>query len=233
MSSAIVDVSKPAGPKRVFLEGLPGAGKSTLCRRLQERDGVNYVPEVYDTGAIEIAKDYIIPSTASSALARAIEFERGRHVDHDAVFDRSFLTWLVLAGAIHIEDRPDVFEESVETIGKAIDDRRILLPSAIVYLEADPATSLARQSSRGAGATSEPGMEIFSDIKTLQRLRVADRAILDSCCDIPLLVIDGRLPTEAAADSVLGVMSTEHDTTASKINLDLYAQKMFSVRRQW
>ncbi len=214
--------------KRIFLEGLPGAGKSTLVTELERRS----VPVVHELGKV-LGVDAFPGNGISVAEILNIDDwfiaqEMSRMQSMEAVYDRSYLTHLTYAHGYGRYMNLPSFEPTVDKYSNALKKGRLELPTAIMYMDIEPDASIERQRIRsGMGVAALDSF--WEDKDYLASLREAYDALLDSCDNIAVIQLDGSQDTSSLADET-EVFIREHFASSElgqpKLKLGKYVTRL-------
>ena len=186
---------------KVFLEGLPGAGKTTTSKILREER----IPVARDFGLANGAEDYPGNGTTVDEILAIddwfINKESERMRSDSGIFDRSYLGNLTYAYAYGRYKGLDSLKPTIKKYEQAIAVGRLALPEGIVYIDIDPELSIERQYKRvGEGV---PLLDDFwRDKYFLQDLRDSHTALFNSFTNIPTLILDGETESEAVAHGI-------------------------------
>lgn len=186
---------------RIFLEGLPGAGKTTTSKILREER----VPVARDFGLANGAEDYPGNGTTVDEILAIddwfIDKESERMRADSGIFDRSYLGNLTYAYAYGRHMGLDSLKPTVRRYAQAIAVGKLALPEALVYIDIDPELSIERQHQRvGEGV---PLLDDFwRDKFFLQDVRDSHTVLFNSCANIPTLILDGKTESVAVAHCI-------------------------------
>lgn len=198
---------------RVFIEGLPGAGKTTTTKFLRESG----LPVAQDFGLVHGADDYPGNGTTIDAILAIddwfIDKESERMKSDADIFDRSYLGNLTYAYAYGRHMRLDSFKPTVIKYEQALALGKLALPEGLVYIDVDPEISIERQYKR-----VDEGVPLLDDFwrdkSFLQDLRDAHHALFEACINITTLVIDGEIASPIIANRVASFYSSLNKITA-------------------
>jgi thymidylate kinase len=187
--------------KRLFVEGLPGAGKTTTSKILKEKQ----VPVARDFGLAHGADDYPGNGTSIESILAIddwfISKESERMQSDSGIFDRSYLGNLTYAYAYSRLRGLDSLRPTVSKYEKAVTLGRLALPEGLVYVDIDPELSIERQYKR-----VNEGVPLLDDFWRdrffLQDLRDSYNTLFNSCTGIPLLRLDGQNEIASIADNI-------------------------------
>ncbi|MGH2448535.1 MAG: AAA family ATPase [Chloroflexota bacterium] len=186
---------------RIFVEGLPGAGKTTTSKALRKRN----VPVARDFGLANGAEDY--PGngkTIEEILAIDdwfIEKEAQRMESTEGIFDRSYLGNLTYAYAYGRFLGLNSLKPTTKKYEHAISIGQLALPEGLVYIDIDSELSIERQHKR----TSEgiPLLdEFWQDKHFLNDLRDSHTALFNSCSNISIVTISGESEPDIVASGI-------------------------------
>jgi thymidylate kinase len=148
------DRPRRLGPEVVAVEGLSGAGKTTVVRALSKVPGIHVVAEAYDRfprrPSLEFAHRDELLALESRLLAedarRYVESRRPRRSPSTVVTDTDFLGTLTYGYglATEIDARWDVLAPLVQTARSELEKGRWGLADRYIYLDVPPHQALAR-----------------------------------------------------------------------------------------
>ncbi|HOI18646.1 MAG TPA: hypothetical protein PLX15_02170 [Candidatus Woesearchaeota archaeon] len=182
---------------RIFIEGLPATGKSTLLYLL-ERQKYRVVHEL----------GHVLPPNAFPGDGLNLEHmlsindwfiapESERFVDDkQTIYDRSFLTHLSYAYAYSRYSGIDGFAPTMAQYALALAQERLFLPDTLIYLNISPEESINRQRIRIQNGEEPPLPSFWRDTNFLHDLKRADYALFDSMQGIKIVCLDATLSTE-------------------------------------
>lgn len=209
--------------RRIFVEGLPCAGKSLLVKHL-EQQGHNVVHEL---GRTINPNDFPGNGTTLDEILKIddwfIRHESDRS-NRTGVYDRSFLTHVTYAYAYGIYRGTQSFRPTVERYIDAIEAERLMLPDAITLIDIEPEESIERQVIRVASGR-RPLDDFWSDIEFLGNLRRAYGSLLVKCMGIEVVFIDGHSTTEEKCQEVEPLLVGTANTD-KVIDLDKYCEEL-------
>jgi len=175
---------------KIFVEGLPAAGKTSLIKFLE----IKGYPVVHELGRV-------LPQTAFPGNGKNLEHmikinkwfieqESNRFVHHpDTAYDRSYLTHLSYAYAYSKYTGIIGFNLTINQYNSAIVNKLLVYPDSVIYLDISPEESIKRQITR-TKREEQPALPTFwRDKKFLQDLKTADAALFKSMNNIQILKI--------------------------------------------
>jgi thymidylate kinase len=201
---------------RIFIEGLPGAGKTTTSKILREKN----VPVARDFGLANGADDYPGNGTTVEEILAIDDWfiakEAERMESTEGIFDRSYLGNLTYAYAYGRLLGLDSLKPTTKKYEHAIAIGKLALPEGLVYIDIDPELSVKRQHKRvGEGI---PLLDDFwRDKHFLQDLRDSHIALFSSCSNIPVVTISGESKPAIVASGIADFY-TGIDTGAAQLD---------------
>jgi len=209
---------------RVFIEGLPGAGKTTTSKILTQKG----LPVARDFGLAQGAEDYPGNGTSVDEILAIdnwfIDQEAERMKSDVGIFDRSYLGNLTYAYAYSRLLGLDSLKPTTEKYKHAIEIGKLALPEGLVYIDVDPELSIKRQHQRVSEGT--PLLEEFwRDKGFLQDLRDSHVALFEACIDMPIITLDGEMNSTAVARDIASFyisLESTPPTSESQLLLDAY-----------
>ncbi len=186
---------------RLFLEGLPGAGKSTALNIIAEHN----VPVVQELG-LTLGPDGF-PGNGQT-IEEILEIddwfigqEERRTQVSEGVYDRSYFTHLTYAYGYGRYTELQSLEPTVEKYRRAVALGRLAIPTAIAYIDVEPELSIERQEKRIRSGV--PPLDSFwMDKSFLSDLRDAYECLFQSCESIPVLRQDGANKSAIVANNI-------------------------------
>jgi thymidylate kinase len=209
---------------RVFIEGLPGAGKTTTSKLLRQQG----IPVARDFGLAQGADDYPGNGTTVNEILAIddwfIRQEAERMKSTRGIFDRSYLGNLTYAYAYGRLLGVDSLRHTVKKYEHAIEIGKLALPEGLVYIDIEPELSIERQHQR-----VNEGIPLLDDFWRdrffLQDLRDSHVALFDACGDIPLVTLDGEAGPPTVAHSIASFytkLETAAPASTPRMDLDQY-----------
>jgi thymidylate kinase len=186
---------------KVFLEGLPGAGKTTTSRILREEK----IPVARDFGLANGADDYPGNGTTVDEILAIddwfIQKESERMRSDSGIFDRSYLGNPTYAYAYGRHMGLNSLKPTIRRYARALAVGRLALPEGFVYIDIDPELSIERQHQRvGEGV---PLLDDFwRDKFFLQDVRDSHTALFNACTNIPMLILGGETESVDVAHGI-------------------------------
>lgn len=131
---------------KVFLEGLPGAGKTTLFENIKFENPELKIsrPKI----SRHLAIDTILLSAKGDQARKLVEYDLLQENSGYTLKDRSFLSMLTTFIS-HGKISEDIMINLIDQYDHAIKSGILSLPDLVVYLDIDPKTSVERQQERG------------------------------------------------------------------------------------
>jgi hypothetical protein len=211
--------------KKIFIEGLPGAGKTTLTTLLR-KEGFPVAP---DFGLANHSSDYPGDGTTIEEILAIDDWfivkESVRMRSEAGIFDRSYLGNLAYAYAYGHNMKINSLKFTIKKYEQAIKLGKLALPEGVVYIDIDPELSIERQYRRvyeGRHLLEE----FWRDKFFLQDTRDAYQALFESCTDIIVLPLDGETENTILSESIGSFFCTLENITSSslkpQIQLDKY-----------
>lgn len=196
---------------RIFIEGLPGAGKTTTSKILRQKG----IPVARDFGLAQGAEDYPGNGTSVDEILAIddwfIKQEAERMKSDIGIFDRSYLGNLTYAYAYGRLLGIDSLKPTTEKYKHAIEIGKLALPEGLVYIDIDPELSIERQHQRVNEGI--PLLEDFwRDKKFLQDLRESHSALFKACIDMPIITLDGEENTTVVARDIASFYTSFEST---------------------
>lgn len=160
-------------PSVVWIEGVIGAGKTTLARELARRRGWRTIEEVVD-GNPYLGKFYADP--ARWAFAMQIHLLHVRHAQHQlaswetqlgqtCVLDRGLPGDSVFARMLWESGKIDRVEWDTYRLARDVMLRSLQPPSIMLYLDVPAEVALGRVRERGRAAEGGIPVEYLSELK--------------------------------------------------------------------
>jgi thymidylate kinase len=215
----------------VFVEGLPGAGKTTTSKMLKQMS----IPVARDFGLAQGAEDYPGNGTTVEEILAIddwfIDKESERMKSDTGIFDRSYLGNLTYAYAYGRHMALESFRPTVKKYEQAIALGKLALPAGLVYIDIDPELSIERQYQR-----VEEGIPLLDDFWRdtffLQDIRDSHTALFNACSNIPTLILDGEAESTAVAHGIASFYTTLESTESviePQLQLDKYITDLESL----
>lgn len=216
---------------KIFLEGLPGAGKTTTCKNLR----IANVPIAPEFGLAQSAEDYPGDGTTVEEILAIddwfIDVESKRMKSNRGIFDRSFLGNLTYAYAYGKLKRLDSLRPTVQKYEKALELGRLTLPQAVVYIDVSPELSIERQHKRVEQGT--PLLDGFwRDKLFLQDLRDSHVSLFGACTELPLLWLDAEVEITVTTQRIADFYKSfdgNGPNTRPTLNLDHYIADLMKI----
>lgn len=207
---------------RIFIEGLPCAGKSLLTKELEAK-GQRVVHEL---GRV-LPKDSFPGDGKNIEEIKKInswfiDKEQKRLLKNQhAYFDRSFFTHLVYAYAYEKYSGIKSFQETVDQYQDSLNQQELVLPEKVIYLDENPETSIQRQEFKiliGRTALAS----FWRDKTFLKNTLIAYDSLFENLSGIDLIKIDADLSTE---EKILSLYEKPQETINNK-SIDLVRFKL-------
>lgn len=204
---------------KVFIEGLPCAGKSLLVKALQENG--NHV--VHELGRVLPRGSFPGDGKNADEIEKINEWFIDRESDRITnntygYFDRSFFTHLVYAYAYEKFSGIESFHRTIDQYQIALDERRLTLPDKVIYIYENPSISIERQLfkiSIGRVALAS----FWRDEIFLRDTIVGYTALLESLSGVNTIILDAEMTTEEK----LSKLKKDRLNKCGKKSIDLVA----------
>lgn len=216
--------------KRLFVEGLPGAGKSTVVDIIQKQN----IPVMKELGYLINHDEFPGNGQTVEEVLEIddwfIDKEEARTAMKNGIFDRSYFTHLTYAYAYGRHKNLRSMEKTIDKYSNALNIGRLAVPDSIAYIDIEPELSIERQRKRAWSGV--PPLDAFWEDKIfLQDLREAYDELFNACENIPISYHDGSLDSEHTASEIknnyIGIQA--NDKRKRVINLGRYATRMQNI----
>lgn len=186
---------------KIFLEGLPGAGKSSALEIIAAEG----IPVMRELGLM-LGLDAFPGNGSSVSEILAIDDwfinqEAERMQREDSVFDRSYFSHLTYAYGYGRYMGLHSLEPTVKKYEQAITMGKLTVPDAVVYIDIEPELSIERQHKRASMGV--PLLDDFwMDKFFLQDLRDSYAELFNACTGIDVLVQNGENESDVIAHNI-------------------------------
>jgi deoxyadenosine/deoxycytidine kinase len=201
----------------IVVEGLPCAGKTTLCARLKDQMGLALVPEL----AQFLGKEERFPGDGKTCeevyriadwflKKETARYDRARMLlkRSPTVMDRSFFTILTYNYAYQLLNRITPYEKLNRTVEQYIADGTFITPQLLIMLSISPDVLRKRRAKR-IYVSPESLPDFWLDDRFLYPLIDAYKYYFCQLA-VPVLEIDGTLDRElifeCAASQIAGLL---------------------------
>lgn len=204
----------------IFIEGIPGAGKTELIRLMGKR-GYNVVHELGN----------VIPSEEfpgnGNTLDESLEIddwfiqkEAERLQQRSGIYDRSYLTHITYSFAYSNLTGIPALEHTIQKYALAIKEGKLLIPDSIVFIQLSVNESISRQIQRVRIGEHTNLPKFWADPIFLEDLRSAYEVLLSVVTGIKVVRIDGKFTSEEKLAGIEPVINYER--TEKNIDLNAY-----------